>query len=63
MSPEMLAATGVVRGILAAALLVLFLALWVWAYSARRRGMFAAMALLPLEDDAYHTLPLRGKAQ
>jgi cytochrome c oxidase cbb3-type subunit IV len=63
MSPEMLAATGVVRGIIAAVLLVLFVALWLWAYGGRRRAMFDAMAQLPLEDDAYHGAPSRGETR
>jgi cytochrome c oxidase cbb3-type subunit IV len=62
MSPELLAASGIVRGIVAAVLLLAFLALWLWAYSARRRVMFDAMAQLPLEDDAYPTGSARGTA-
>jgi cbb3-type cytochrome oxidase subunit 3 len=60
MSPEMLSATGILRGVVAGVLLVAFTALWLWAYSARRRGLFDAMARLPLEDDTYHAEPSRG---
>jgi cytochrome c oxidase cbb3-type subunit 4 len=63
MSPEMLATTGIVRGIVAAVLLVAFTALWAWAYSGRRRAMFDALSQMPLEDDDYHTVPSRGKVQ
>jgi len=61
MSPEMLSATGVLRGVVAAVLLVMFSGLWLWAYSARRRTAFDAMAKLPLEDDAYCAVPARGE--
>jgi len=53
MSPEMMAGTGILRGVVAGILLVAFLALWVWAYSGRRRSAFEAASRLPLEDDAY----------
>jgi cytochrome c oxidase cbb3-type subunit 4 len=51
MSPQVLAGTGVLRGVVAGVLLVAFLALWVWAYSGRRRSTFEAAARLPFEDD------------
>lgn len=63
MSPEMIPAAGVVRGVIAAVLFVLFIALWLWAYGRRRRTTFDAMAQLPLEDDTYHTAPSRGTLQ
>ncbi len=53
MSPEMIAGTGILRGVVAGVLLVAFVALWLWAYSGRRRPAFEAAARLPLEDDAY----------
>jgi cytochrome c oxidase cbb3-type subunit 4 len=53
MSPDMTADTGILRGIVAAVLLVAFVGLWVWCYSARRRPMYEAAAQLPLEDDIY----------
>ena len=53
MSPAMVAGTGILRGVVAGVLLVAFLALWLWAYSGRRRPAFDAAARLPLEDDAY----------
>jgi cytochrome c oxidase cbb3-type subunit 4 len=51
----MLAGTGVLRGIVAGVLLVAFTALWLWAYSARRRPAFEEVARLPLEDDTYQS--------
>jgi cytochrome c oxidase cbb3-type subunit 4 len=60
MSPEVMAGTGVLRGVIAAVLFVLFIALWLWAYSSRRRALFDTMAQLPLEDDTYRTESLRG---
>jgi cytochrome c oxidase cbb3-type subunit 4 len=55
MSPEVLAGTGILRGVVAGVLLVAFVTLWLWAYSGRRRPMFDAAAQLPLEDDAYQS--------
>jgi cbb3-type cytochrome oxidase subunit 3 len=43
---------GLVRGVLTAVLFAAFMALWFWTWSGRRREEFAAMAALPLEDDA-----------
>ena len=60
MSPEMLAGVGVARGVVAAVLLVAFIALWLWAYSGRRRVVFDSAAQLPLEDDTYSSAPARG---
>jgi len=63
MSPEMLAGVGVLRGVVAAVLLVGFIALWLWVYSGRRRAMFDSAAQLPLEDDIYGTEPARGEVK
>ena len=52
---------GMVRGILTAALFAAFMALWFWAWSAKRRTDFAAAAALPLEADA--TPASRGDAR
>ena len=41
---------GLIRGCITLALLLLFMALLVWAYSRRRRPLFEYMATLPLED-------------
>lgn len=60
MSPEMLPGIGFVRGVIAAVLLVAFLALWLWAYGSRRRALFDRMAQLPLEDDFY--CPVSGSS-
>lgn len=38
------------RGIVTGVLLVLFIALIIWAWSSRRREQFEAAARLPLED-------------
>ncbi len=51
MSPEMMAGTGILRGVVAGVLLFAFVSLWLWAYSGRRRASFEAAARLPLEDD------------
>ena len=42
---------GTFRGVLTAVLMVLFVALVIWAYSRRRRADFEAAARLPLDDD------------
>jgi cytochrome c oxidase cbb3-type subunit IV len=51
MSSAMMAGTGILRGVVAGVLLIAFMALWIWAYSARRRPAFDAAAALPLEED------------
>ena len=63
MSPEMLAGVGVLRGVMAAVLLVAFIGLWLWTYSGRHRVMFDRAAQLPLEDDTYGTGPARGEVK
>ena len=40
-----------VRGLLTAVLLFSFIALWIWAWSSRRKADFDAQAALPLEED------------
>ncbi len=62
MSPAVMAGTGILRGVVAGILLIAFLALWLWAYSARRRNAFDAAAQLPLEDDAYRATEGKGNA-
>ena len=42
---------GTFRGIITAVLMVLFIALVLWAYSRRRHEEFEAAARLPLADD------------
>jgi len=61
MSPDMIAGIGILRGGMAAVLLVAFIALWVWAYSGRRRAAFEAAAHLPLEDDAQASHGVGGR--
>ena len=39
------------RGLLTAVLLFSFVALWIWAWSNRRKVDFDAQAALPLEED------------
>ena len=51
MSHEMEAWAGVVRGVMAGTLLLMFLGLWVWVFSRRQRTRFEAAARLPLEED------------
>ena len=43
--------SGLASGIAAAVLLVLFIGICLWAYSARRRPRYDAAAQLPLEED------------
>jgi cytochrome c oxidase cbb3-type subunit IV len=42
---------GTLSGIVTAILLVLFLGVWVWAYSSRRKEQFSRAARMPLEED------------
>jgi cbb3-type cytochrome oxidase subunit 3 len=42
---------GSVRGAIAIALFVVFIAMWLWTYSPRRRAEFASLERLPLEED------------
>jgi cytochrome c oxidase cbb3-type subunit 4 len=46
-----------VSGILTAALLVLFIAGWIWAWSPRRKPDFDAAAQLPLHENERENLP------
>lgn len=46
-----------IMGIITAILLVLFLGIVAWAYSARRSGDFADAASLPLRDDHLESAP------
>lgn len=43
--------SGTVSGIFTAILLVLFVGMWVWAFSSRQKKRFDQAARLPLEDD------------
>jgi cytochrome c oxidase cbb3-type subunit 4 len=46
---------GLIRGLLTAVLLGAFVALWIWAWSARRKADFEAAAMLPLiESESDH---------
>ena len=51
MSAGMEAFTGVVRGLMAGALLLMFVGLWIWVYGAKRRQSFESASRLPLEED------------
>lgn len=42
---------GTVRGLITAAILVLFLGLWAWSWSRKRKADYDAAAQLPLADD------------
>jgi cytochrome c oxidase cbb3-type subunit IV len=42
---------GLVRGMITLSLLLLFIGLFIWAWSNRRKDLFERMAQLPLEDD------------
>ncbi len=43
--------SGTLSGIVTAILLVLFVGVWVWAYSSRRKEQFGQAARMPLEED------------
>jgi cytochrome c oxidase cbb3-type subunit 4 len=42
---------GVVRGLITAAILILFVGIWAWSWSRKRHPDFEAAANLPLGDD------------
>ena len=42
---------GIVRGLITAAILILFLGIWVWSFSRKRNKDFEAASMLPLGDD------------
>ena len=42
---------GTLRGLVTLALMVAFVAIWVWAWSSRRRKDFDEASRLPLEED------------
>ena len=42
---------GVARGLITAAVLVLFLGIWAWSWSRKRHADFDAASRLPLGDD------------
>ena len=41
---------GLIRGLITLALFCSFIALWIWAWSSKRRTDFDAAAQLPLQD-------------
>jgi len=41
---------GIVRGLLTVALMILFIGVWAWSFSRRRRNDFDRAAQMPLED-------------
>ncbi|MBS0421261.1 MAG: cbb3-type cytochrome c oxidase subunit 3 [Proteobacteria bacterium] len=51
MSHEMEALTGLLRGVMAGTLLLMFVGLWIWVFGKRQRAGFEAAARLPLEED------------
>ena len=44
---------GTLSGIVTAVLIVVFVGVWIWAYSKRRKSSFDAAARLPLEDEEH----------
>ena len=42
---------GIVRGLITAAILVLFVGIWAWSWSRHRKADFDAASRLPLGDD------------
>ncbi|HUI62003.1 MAG TPA: CcoQ/FixQ family Cbb3-type cytochrome c oxidase assembly chaperone [Steroidobacteraceae bacterium] len=53
MSAELEAFTGVVRGLMAGLLLLMFVGLFLWVYSGKRRKSFESASRLPLEEDSH----------
>jgi len=51
---------GILRGVLTAVLMLLFIGLVFWAYSRRRHDEFAAAARMPLEDEPGSTCKRDG---
>jgi cytochrome c oxidase cbb3-type subunit 4 len=43
---------GIARGVITLVLMLLFIALALWAWSSRRKEEFESMARMPLEEDA-----------
>ena len=43
---------GLVRGLITAAILILFVGIWAWSWSRKRYADFDAAAQLPLGDDS-----------
>ncbi|MDH4048071.1 MAG: cbb3-type cytochrome c oxidase subunit 3 [Gammaproteobacteria bacterium] len=54
---------GIVRGLITAALLVLFLGIWAWTWSRKRKVEFDEAAQLPLQDDRQPKNRKEGKEQ
>lgn len=53
-----------ITGFITGALIVLFIAGWVWAWSPRRKRAFDDAAHLPLQEDAMHTgVPKESKLE
>ena len=42
---------GTLSGIVTAVLIVLFVAVWIWAYSKRRKSSFDAASRMPLDEE------------
>ena len=51
MSSEIETLTGIVRGLMAGILLMMFVGLWIWVFGAKQRGTFESASRLPLEED------------
>lgn len=43
---------GIVRGLITASVLILFIGIWIWSWSRNRHADFDAASRLPLGDDA-----------
>lgn len=52
---------GMFRGLFTLVMMLLFVALVLWAYSGKRKKTFDAAARLPLEDEPTHGTPLDGR--
>ncbi len=54
---------GTVRGLITAAILLLFLGIWAWSWSRKRHADFDAAARLPLGDDTAPPVKEQDKEQ
>jgi cytochrome c oxidase cbb3-type subunit 4 len=49
-----------VRGLLLIALMIGFLGVWAWAWSSKRKAVFHAASMSPLEEDQAEDFTCRG---
>jgi cytochrome c oxidase cbb3-type subunit 4 len=54
---------GIIRGLLTAAVMLLFIGIFAWSFSRRRKTEFDRLANMPLEDDRKPPAPDSNKEQ